>query len=54
MGHRLAFDKRRKPGHGHIRSVGHCDGNTRVIHALSRKSAYDSGPEKRDNKDKLY
>lgn len=39
---------------GHMRSVSHPERNTRAIHAMGRTIAYDKGPEKQDDKDKLY
>lgn len=39
---------------GHMGSIRHHEKNTRVIHALGRKTAYDKDPEKQDDKDKLY
>lgn len=39
---------------GHMGSVSHPERNTRAIHAMGRKIAYDKGPEMQDDKDKLY
>lgn len=39
---------------GHMRSMSHPERNTRAIHAVGRKIAYDKGPGKQDDKDKLY
>lgn len=39
---------------GHVRFVRHPERNARVIHAVGRKIAYDRGPEKQDDRDKLY
>ena len=35
---------------GQMRSVSHCDKNTRVICALRRKIGYDKGPERRNDR----